>query len=183
VFQAYTPASHYLTGAADLLAQLDPAAKKIAIVHENDKFSTDVSNALQAYAKDKGFDVVLFEGYDTGTTDFAPFINKIASAAPDAIMGGGHFADTSTLAKQLYEKNVNAKFVALLVAPPEPKFIDIGDGAQGVIGRANGSRWRILARRAGRRAEWRPDRGRIRQGTWPPITRNLVSQRGRFVAA
>jgi ABC-type branched-subunit amino acid transport system substrate-binding protein len=143
VFQAYTPGSHYLTGAADLLAKLDPAAKKIAIVHENDKFSTDVCNALQAYAKDKGYDVVLFEGYDTGTTDFAPFINKIASAAPDAIMGGGHFADTSTLAKQLYEKSVNAKFIALLVAPPEPKFAEIGDGAQGVIGP---SQWEPLAK-------------------------------------
>ena len=33
VYQAYTPASHYLTGAADLLKSLDPNAKKIAIVN------------------------------------------------------------------------------------------------------------------------------------------------------
>ncbi len=43
VYQAYTPASHYLTGALDLLASLDANAKKIAIIHENDKFSSDVS--------------------------------------------------------------------------------------------------------------------------------------------
>ena len=102
VYQAYTAAGHYLTGAADLLASLDPSAKKIAIVHENDKFSTDVCNALKAYAESQGYEVVLFEGYDTGATDFAPFINKIVAAAPDAIMGGGHFADGSTFARQLY---------------------------------------------------------------------------------
>ncbi len=134
VYQLYTPASRYLTGAVDLLGTLDPTAKKIAFVYENDKFSTDVVNAAKTYAEGKGYEVVLFEGYDSGTTDFAPFINKITGANPDAIMGGGHFADGSTFAKQLYEKQVAVKFIALLVAPPEPKFAEIGDAAEGVIG-------------------------------------------------
>jgi len=93
-----------------------------------------VVNAAKTYAEGKGYEVVLFEGYDTGTADFAPFINKITAANPDAIMGGGHFADGSTFAKQLYEKRVSVKFIALLVAPPELKFADIGDAAFGVIG-------------------------------------------------
>jgi branched-chain amino acid transport system substrate-binding protein len=134
VYQAYTPASKYLTGAADLLKTLDASVKKIAIVHENDKFSTDVSTALNEYALAQGYEIVLFEGYDSGTTDFAPFINKIQDAAPDAIMGGGHFQDGSTFAKQLFEKNVPVKYVALLVAPPEPSFAELGDAALGVIG-------------------------------------------------
>ena len=134
VYQAYTPASKYLTGAIDLLKSTDPAVKKIAIVHENDKFSTDVSNALNDYAKAQGYEVALFEGYDTGTTDFAPFINKIQEVAPDAILGGGHFQDGSTFAKQLYEKKVALKFVALLVAPPEPTFASLGDAANFVVG-------------------------------------------------
>jgi len=51
VFQTYTPASRYLTGAFDLLAKLDPTARKVAIVHETDKFSTDVVNAAKAYGE------------------------------------------------------------------------------------------------------------------------------------
>jgi len=133
-FQLYTPASLYLTGAVDALAKFDPAAKKLAIVYEKDSFSTSVANALKPYAEKKGYQVVVFEGYDTGTTDFAPFINKITAANPDAIMGGGHFADGTTLSKQLYEKKVAVKFVAILVAPPEPTFKDIGDAAQYIIG-------------------------------------------------
>lgn len=142
IYQAYSPASKYLTGAIDLLASADPSAKRIAIVHENDKFSSDVAAALDAYAKAKGYEVVLYEGYDSGTTDFAPFINKIQESTPDAIMGGGHFQDGSTFAKQLSEKNVPVKFVSLLVAPPEPSFMELGDAALGIVGP---SQWEPLA--------------------------------------
>ena len=133
VYQTYTPASRYLTGAVDILAKLNPKAKKIAIVHEKDKFSTDVVNDLKKYAEGKGYQIVLFEGYDSGTTDFAPFINKFPPDV-DAIMGGGHFADTSTLAKQLHEKGIKPTVVALLVAPPEPRFAELGEAAVGIIG-------------------------------------------------
>ena len=134
VYQAYTPASKYLTGAIDFLAATAPDVKRIAIVHENDKFSTDVATAVQAYAKEKGYEIALFEGYDSGTTDFAPFINKIQDAQPQAILGGGHFQDGSAFARQLAEKNVDVPYVALLVAPPEPMFAELGDAAVGVIG-------------------------------------------------
>ena len=134
IYQLYTPASRYLVGAIDMLAKLDPSAKKIAIIYEKDSFSTSVAKATEPYAKEKGYTVVVNEGYDTGTTDFAPFINKITATSPDAIVGGGHFPDGTTFAKQLYEKRVPVKFVSLLVAPPEPTFVEIGDAAQYIIG-------------------------------------------------
>jgi len=134
IYQVYTPASKYLTGAIDLMAKLDPSIKKIAIVNEKDSFSTSVVQAAQPYATGKGYQVVLSEGYDTGTTDFAPILNKLIASNPEAIIGGGHFQDGTTLAKQLFEKRVAVRFVSLLVAPPEPTFSDIGDAAQYVVG-------------------------------------------------
>jgi branched-chain amino acid transport system substrate-binding protein len=142
VYQAYTPASSYLTGAVDNLRALDPAVTKIAFVHENDKFSTDVVTAAKVYAEGLGYEVVLFEGYDTGTTDFGPFINNIIAAEPEAIMGGGHFQDGTTFARQLHEKAVAANYIALLVAPPEPTFAELGDAALGIAGP---SQWEPLA--------------------------------------
>jgi ABC-type branched-subunit amino acid transport system substrate-binding protein len=142
VYMTYTPASKYLAGAIDLLAKLSPEGKKIAIIHEKDKFSTDSVNGLKKYAEDKGYQVAMFEGYDSGNTDFAPFINKIP-AGVDAIMGGGHFADTTTLTRQLYEKKVKTKMIALLVAPPEPKFAELGEACIGVIG---SSMWEPFAK-------------------------------------
>jgi len=134
VYQVYTPASKYLTSSIDLLHSLDMGATKIAFVYENSTFSTGVATAAQAYAEANGYDVVLFEGYDAGTTDFSAIINKVQASNPDAILGGGHFADGEALAKQLYEKQVPVKFVSLLVAPPEPLFSEIGDAAKGIAG-------------------------------------------------
>ncbi len=133
-YQVYTPASKYLTGAIDAMLKADPSIKKVAIVNEKDSFSTSVAKAAAPYAESKGLKVVVNEGYDSGATDFGPFINKIQAATPDAIIGGGHFADGQTFAKQLFEKKVTAKFIALLVAPPEPTFAEIGDAALDVIG-------------------------------------------------
>ena len=142
VFQAYTPASRYMTGAVDLLAHVDPNLKKLAFVYESDKFSTDVVNAAKEYAESQGYEVVLFEGYDSETKDFGPFINKILDSGAEAILGGGHFQDGSTFARQIHEKDVDINYFALLVAPPEPDFADLGDAAVGVIGP---SQWEPLA--------------------------------------
>jgi branched-chain amino acid transport system substrate-binding protein len=142
VFQAYTPASRYLTGAVDLLAKLDPNVKKVAFVYENTKFATSVVEAAKAYAEEQGYEVVLFEGYDAETADFGPFINKILESGSQAILGGGHFQDGSTFARQIHEKEVAVNFFALLVAPPEPDFADLGDAALGVVGP---SQWEPLA--------------------------------------
>jgi len=133
VYQAYTPASRYLVGAIDLLHSLKPDAK-IAFVHETDKFSTDVVTFANQYAQEKGFEVVLLEGYDSGTTDFNPFINKILESQPDALLGGGHVQDGLTFARQLYEKNVDLDYITLLVAPPDNEFGELGEAAIGVIG-------------------------------------------------
>lgn len=159
VYQAYTPASRYLTGAVDILLKLDPKAKTIAIIHENDKFSTDVVSALKKYAEGKSMQVPLFEGYDSGTTDFAPFINKIPKGV-DAVMGGGHFADTTTFARQLYEKKVATRMIALLVAPPEPKFAELGEACISVIG---ASQWEPLAK-------YSPESAKAEEVEWFGVT-------------
>jgi ABC-type branched-subunit amino acid transport system substrate-binding protein len=63
----------------------------------------------------------------SATTDFAPFINKIQAAAPDAVLGGGHFQDGSTFARQLYEKGVPLKFVSCWL-PRQNQVRGIGRG-------------------------------------------------------
>jgi ABC-type branched-subunit amino acid transport system substrate-binding protein len=134
IYQMYTPASRYLLGALDMLAATDPDVSKLAIVHENDRFSTAAAESAKDYAETLGYEVVVFEGYDSETTDFGPFINKIEAAAPEALIGGGHYEDGTTFARQLYEKGVDLGYVALLVAPADTKFAELGDAALGLIG-------------------------------------------------
>jgi branched-chain amino acid transport system substrate-binding protein len=134
VFQTYTPASRYLAGALDQLQATAPDLTDIAFVYENSSFSTSVVEAARAYAETLGYNIVVYEGYDPETADFSPFINKIEAAQPQAILGGGHFQDGATFARQLYEGGVDVQYLALLVAPPEPTFAELGDAALGVVG-------------------------------------------------
>lgn len=141
LFQLYTPGSQYLLSTVDMLKTLDPEAK-IAVVHENDKFSTSVVEGLKPYLESEGFEVVLEEGYASETTDFGPVINKIVESGATVLLGGGHYPDGSTFARQLYERKVGLKFVSLLVAPADSKFPELGDAALGI---STSSQWELAA--------------------------------------
>ena len=141
VFQLYTPGSLYLISTVDMLKQLDAEAK-VAIVHENDKFSTSVVSGLRPYLESQGFEIVLEEGYASDTTDFGPVINKLAESGATVLLGGGHYPDGSTFARQLYERKVGLKLISLLVAPADSKFPELGDAALGV---ATSSQWELKA--------------------------------------
>jgi branched-chain amino acid transport system substrate-binding protein len=141
LFQLYTPGSQYLLSTVDMLKTLDPEAK-IAIVHENDKFSTSVIEGLKPYLESQGFETVLEEGYATETTDFGPVINKIVESGATVLLGGGHYPDGSTFARQLYERQVGLQFISLLVAPADSKFPELGDAALGV---STSSQWELAA--------------------------------------
>jgi branched-chain amino acid transport system substrate-binding protein len=141
LFQLYTPGSFYLISTVDMLKQLDPGAK-VAVVHENDKFSTSVMDGLLPYLEAQGFDVVFVESYASDTADFGPVINKLAASGATVLLGGGHYPDGSTFARQLYERKVGLKFISLLVAPADSKFPELGDAALGV---ATSSQWELAA--------------------------------------
>jgi branched-chain amino acid transport system substrate-binding protein len=141
LFQLYTPGSQYLLSTVDMLKQLDPQAK-VAIVHENDKFSTSVVEGLKPYLEGQGFELVLDEGYASDTTDFGPVINKLVESGATVLLGGGHYPDGSTFARQLFERKAGLKFVSLLVAPADSKFPELGDAALGV---STSSQWELKA--------------------------------------
>jgi branched-chain amino acid transport system substrate-binding protein len=149
LFQLYTPGSQYLLSTVDMLKVLDPEAK-IAIVHENDKFSTSVVEGLKPYLEEQGFEVVLEEGYASETTDFGPVINKLVESGATVLLGGGHYPDGSTFARQLFERKVGLKFTSLLVAPADSKFPELGDAAVGV---STSSQWELAATHTPEEAE------------------------------
>ncbi len=141
LFQLYTPGSQYLLSTVDMLKTLDPEAK-VAVVHENDKFSTSVVEGLKPYLESQGFEVVLEEGYASETTDFGPVINKIVESGATVLLGGGHYPDGSTFARQLYERQAGLNFISLLVAPADSKFPELGEAALGV---STSSQWELAA--------------------------------------
>ena len=132
LYQMFAPASQYLTAAIDALKTKDPKAT-IAFVYEDASFSTAVVTPAKPYAQQQGFNVVFSEAYAPNTTDFSAIIDKVISSKATVLLGGGHYADGSTLARQLQGHKVPLKMVTLLVAPDSPQWTELGDAGVGVI--------------------------------------------------
>ena len=88
--------------------------------------------AAQEQVRAAGMQVVLDESYPPSTTDFTAVINKIISSGADAFLGGGHYADGATLARQMHDQKADLKWVSILVAPDSPKFATLGAAADGI---------------------------------------------------
>jgi branched-chain amino acid transport system substrate-binding protein len=131
LFQLYSPANQYLAGALQALKGANPNAQ-VALVYKDDPFSKAVAVPTRKLAGELGLKPVLDEAYSPETTDFGPIINKVISSKADALIGGGHYPDGSTLARQLYDQKAGMKWVTLLVAPDSPQFASLGDAAKGI---------------------------------------------------
>jgi branched-chain amino acid transport system substrate-binding protein len=131
LFQVYSPADQYLAGALQVLKERDPQAR-IAFIYKDDPFSKAVALATRDIAKKDALSLALDESYSPETTDFGPIINKVISAKATALLGGGHYPDGATLARQLHDQKAGLKWVTLLVAPDSPKFVELGDAAVGI---------------------------------------------------
>jgi branched-chain amino acid transport system substrate-binding protein len=131
LFQVYSPAGQYLAGALAALKDLNPKSN-IAFVYKDDPFSKAVTQAARDLAKKEGLTIALDESYARDTTDFGAIINKIISSNTTALLGGGHYPDGATLARQLHDQKAGLKWVTLLVAPDSPKFAELGDAAVGI---------------------------------------------------
>lgn len=141
VVQVLTPASRYFVSVLDMVKALDPEAKKIAIVYKEHEFSKMVAQGAKDYAKELGFEVVFFKSYPKDATDLTPILRELAELQPDVILGASHFQDGQLLAKQLAELNINAKLIAITVAPAIPKFYEVlGNLAEGI---AYPAQWEI----------------------------------------
>ena len=131
LFQMFAPGADYLKGALDMLKAKDPKAN-IAFVYEDSSFSVAVVNPAKEYAQQIGLKVGFSEAYAPNTTDFSAIIDKVIASKATVLLGGGHYADGSTLAKQFYEHKVPLNMITLLVAPDSDKWPELGASGVGV---------------------------------------------------
>jgi branched-chain amino acid transport system substrate-binding protein len=129
LFQMFAPDSEYLKVALDALKAKDPKAT-VAFVYEDTSFSVAAVTSANAYARQLGFNVVFSEAYAPNTTDLSAIIDKVIASKATALLAGGHYADGSSLARQLYVRQVPLKMLTL--ASDSPQQVNLGDAALGV---------------------------------------------------
>lgn len=135
IFGTLPAAPNYLRSVIDALLEKDSSLKTVAILVENDGFSIEVADGAEAYAKEKGLDVVYKEQYPSNTQDVSSLITAVKAKNPDVILGAGHAADSILIVKSLKDQKVNAKAYAFSVGPTSPDFrTTLGKDADYVFG-------------------------------------------------
>ncbi len=108
VFRVCASASDYGRTLIEFLTQV-AAAHKLAVVYENTQFGSSVARAALEQAPRAGIEIVAYEAYDQGGTDFTPLLTRVKSEEPDAVLFVSYLADATLLMRQSKEIDLNPK--------------------------------------------------------------------------
>jgi len=81
----------------------DPADLRVAIIHEDGPYGTDVAKGNEMGAKKAGMKVVVDEGYSVTAPDLSSLVTKLKRAHPDVILHTGYNPDISLFLRQARE--------------------------------------------------------------------------------
>jgi len=119
VFRAQPSGKQFGLMSMDFLAQnaksklgKDPKDVRVAIIHEDGAYGTDVSRGNEDGAKKAGFSIVLKEGYAATAPDLSALVTKLKRGRPDVIFHTGYNPDITLFLRQAREQGL--RFSALI---------------------------------------------------------------------
>ncbi|HSE97027.1 MAG TPA: ABC transporter substrate-binding protein [Blastocatellia bacterium] len=108
IFRVCAPASGYGRAMVEFLTKA-AAVGRLAVVYENTQFGSSVARAALEQAPRAGIEIVAFEAYDPGGTDFTPLLTRVKSSSPEAVLFVSYLADATLLMRQAKEIDLNPK--------------------------------------------------------------------------
>lgn len=115
------PVDSAAIGALELAAR--NGLKKVAIVNQDALLPKAVAKTTNELAKSKSLDVVAFETYPTGTSDFSALLTKVRDAAPDLLVAAAvRLDDLVAIMRQMRGMNLDIKMVSSLPYGLLPEF-------------------------------------------------------------
>ena len=90
----------------------DPKDLKVAIIHEDGAYGTDVAKGDTDGSTKSGFQIVVNEGYSASAPDLSSLVTKLKRAQPDVIFHTGYNPDITLFLRQARE--LGLKFNALV---------------------------------------------------------------------
>jgi branched-chain amino acid transport system substrate-binding protein len=82
---------------------------RIAIIHEDGAYGTDVAAGSEAKAKELGLNVVLKEGYSINAPDLSSLVTKLRSQRPDVLLHTGYNPDIALFLRQAREQGLRLR--------------------------------------------------------------------------
>ena len=117
-FRAQIHSDQYGEASAGFLADnakaklgMSPEGLKVAVIHEDGPYGVGVGEAGERFAKEKGFQVVLREGYSAAAPDLSSLVTKLKRAGADVILHTGYNPDITLFLRQARESGLRFKML------------------------------------------------------------------------
>jgi len=136
IFGTAPPAEHYFGSTIEMMTKLDPPVHTLALLTADDAFDVAVRAGTKALAERLGIDIVVDEVYPELTPNFTSLLALVKSKSPDAILLGGHEAETLNFMREAKSLDVKGRYLtSLTVGVPSHDFrAALGKDAEGVFG-------------------------------------------------
>lgn len=129
-------ASNHMNSNIDLIDNLKPRPKGIAIVTDKRLYCLTVAEATRDKLKKLGFEIVLYEEFPTDIKDASSVINKIKALNPDIFLGFTSPPSCALFSKQTKMLNLRPKMIYFNEGPEMGWYVpEFGKDAEGITSR------------------------------------------------
>jgi len=112
VFGTLPPAEDYFRSTIEMMQQLTPRPKTVAIVIGDDPFDLAVAQGTLALLQQAGLEVVLQQQYSERTPNFYNILSLLEAKAPDVLLWSGHEAGAISFIRQSRARNIHPNLLA-----------------------------------------------------------------------
>lgn len=133
IFGVATPSEYYMIGAVEIA--IKHGAKTMVAAAENTVFTHECGLGVVDHAKKRGMQVLHYEEYSKGATDFAPLILKSKQLKPDIFVACTYLPEAVLLTRQSKELDFAPKLIAFAVGVALPDYAQgLGRDAEAIYG-------------------------------------------------
>lgn len=126
-----TDAQSAPTSAAYIADVLKP--KHIAILHDKQQYGQGLAEGVAVGLKEKGIEMVIFEGVNQGQKDFAALITKLKKADVDFVYWGGYHPEIGLIMRQGADQGFKPQYMGADGVDNPDIFAIAGEAAEGLM--------------------------------------------------
>jgi branched-chain amino acid transport system substrate-binding protein len=122
IFGTLAPASNYFASTIEMLKQLSPAPKSVALLYADDAFDVSVAQGTRPLLQKAALKIAIDERYSSNASDFSSLLSQIKSVNADAVLVAGHETEILNFVRQAKSLAVAPKMYSFTVGVPSDDF-------------------------------------------------------------
>jgi len=122
IFGTLAPASNYFASTIDMLKQLEPAPKSVALLYADDAFDVSVAQGTRPLLQEAGLKIAIDARYSSNASDFNSLLSQIKSVNADVVLVAGHETEILNFVRQAKSLAVAPKMYSFTVGVPSEDF-------------------------------------------------------------